>query len=82
MTLTTIISSLFVAALLPWQNPAVNEINRYPMHTTFDAHEHIQIISQIMRIIARKKKERKTSIRQTLPKSCKQKTKLLYLYHK
>ncbi|MCQ2166352.1 MAG: DUF4981 domain-containing protein [Bacteroidales bacterium] len=31
--------TMLVAAVLPWQNPAVNEINRYPMHSTFDAHE-------------------------------------------
>lgn len=39
MSLHLLMASLLAAALLPWQNPAVNEINRYPMHATFDAHE-------------------------------------------
>ncbi len=30
---------MILAATLPWQDPSVNEINRYPMRSTFDAHE-------------------------------------------
>ena len=30
---------LILAAILLWQNPEVNEINRYPMRSTFDSHE-------------------------------------------
>lgn len=33
------ICTLLLAALLPWQNPEINEINRYPMRATFDVHE-------------------------------------------
>ncbi|MCQ2170715.1 MAG: DUF4981 domain-containing protein [Bacteroidales bacterium] len=36
-------ASLFIAlavTVLPWKTPSVNEMNRYPMSTTFDAHEH------------------------------------------
>lgn len=31
--------SLLSGVIVPWQNPDVNEINRYPMRATFDAHE-------------------------------------------
>lgn len=34
-----ILLSMILAATLPWQNPSVNEINRYPMQSTFNAHE-------------------------------------------
>lgn len=30
---------LILATILLWQNPEVNEINRYPMRATFDVHE-------------------------------------------
>ncbi len=33
-----LLATLLTVAL-PWKDPAVNEINRYPMHSTFDAHE-------------------------------------------
>lgn len=39
MNILSFIASLLVAATAAWQDPSVNEINRYPMHTTFDAHE-------------------------------------------
>lgn len=38
MNLITLLS-VFALAALPWQTPAVNEINRYPMRASFDAHE-------------------------------------------
>lgn len=39
MSLTYLIALFATLAILPWQNPAVNEINRYPMRASFDAHE-------------------------------------------
>ena len=38
MSLSAIVMALAVT-VLPWKTPAVNEINRYPMRATFDAHE-------------------------------------------
>ena len=36
MKLAALLISLLAAGVVPWQDPAVNEINRYPMRATFE----------------------------------------------